>query len=217
MRPSMRCARLSPVLALATAAFLLTLAAAASADSPLDQYQRTGKIDPCTPGLYGGGAAPNDVAQYAPDYLQALDDAKRQGCHHGGGGGSSGNTGPVAAPASGNSTGGPPGAPAGTPYVPKPPAPPKAASPATPPRAFGGHLPLAVKSDGGTPAPVIALAIMALLGLAGAALLALSRRLGWTLPLLDPVRHAGGEAALRMGSAAGSLADWARELPRRRP
>jgi hypothetical protein len=74
-----------------------------------------------------------------------------------------------------------------------------------------------VKADGGTPAPVIALAIMVLLGLAGAALLALSRRLGWSLPLLDPVRHAGGEAALRMGSAAGSLADWARELPHRRP
>jgi hypothetical protein len=213
----MRRARLSSILALATAAFLLTLAAAASAESPLDQYQRTGKIDPCTPGLYGGGGAPNDVAQYAPDYLQALDDAKRQGCHQGGGAsGSSGSGGPVAGPGSGSSIGGPPGAPAGTPYVPKPPAPPKAVSP-TPPRAFGGHLPLAVKADGGTPAPVIALAIMVLLGLAGAALLALSRRLGWSLPLLDPVRHAGGEAALRMGSAAGSLADWARELPRRRP
>jgi hypothetical protein len=210
----MRRARLPSILALATAAFILTLAAAASADSALDQYQRTGKIDPCTPGLYGGGGAPNDVAQYAPDYLQALDDAKRQGCHRGGG--SSSSAGPVAVPASGGSKGRPPGGAAGTPYVPKPPVPPKSASPA-PPQAVGGHLPLAVKSDGATPAPVIALAIMVLLGLAGGALLALSRRLGWSLPLLDPVRHAGGEAALRMGSAAGSLADWARERPRRRP
>ena len=73
MRPSMRRARLSSVPALLTAAILAALAAPALAEqSPLDQYQSSGTIDPCNPGIYSTGAAPNDVQQYAPDYLQAL-------------------------------------------------------------------------------------------------------------------------------------------------
>jgi hypothetical protein len=79
-----------------------------------------------------------------------------------------------------------------------------------------GHLPLAARSDGGTPAPVIALAILFLLALVGAGVAAAGRWFGWRLGVMDPVRHAGGEAALRMGSAAGSLADRLRRaFPRR--
>jgi hypothetical protein len=214
----MRSARIDSPLALATAlaiALLLALAAVARAESPLDQYQRTGKIDPCNPGLYSGGGTPNDVAQYAPDYLQALQDAKRQGCHHGGGGSGGGSATTAAAPAA-RGGGPPPGAATGTPYVPRPPVPPRSTAPAGRPAVVGGHLPLAVRSDGGTPAPVIALAIMLLLALAILGLSALARRMGWGLGALDPVRHAGGEAALRMGTAAGSLADRLRELTRRR-
>jgi hypothetical protein len=198
--------------ALAVALLAALAPAASAAESPLDQYQRTGKIDPCNPGLGGGGGTPNDVAQYAPDYIQALNDAKAKGCNHGGGGGG-GATG-VAAIAGGGPTGGPPGAAPGTPYVPKPPAPPKTGPGAVHP-AIGGHLPLAVKTDGATPAPVIALAVMLLLALLGGALAAVGRQLGWSLGVLDPVRHAGGEAAMRMGSAAGSLTDWARDRARR--
>jgi hypothetical protein len=220
MSPSMRRApRLSflPLLTAGLAAALLSLApAAGAAESPLDEYQRTGAIDPCNPGLGAGGGAPNDVQQYAPDYLAALEEARRKGCGRGGAGSGSGSGnggGAVAPGGSGGSTSGPSGAPAGTPYVPKPPAPPKVA-PSDPGAA--AHLPLAVKSDGGTPAPVIALAILFLLALLGAALAATGRWFGWRLGLMDPVRHAGGEAALRMGSAAGSLADRARAAARRR-
>jgi hypothetical protein len=200
------------LLAALAVALLAALAPAASADSPLDQYQRTGKIDPCTPGLGGGGGTPNDVAQYAPDYLQALNDARAKGCTHGSAGGS-GATG-VATAAGGTTGGAPPGAAPGTPYVAKPPAPPKT-GPGAVQSPIGGHLPLAVKTDGGTPAPVIALAVMLLLALLGGALAAVGRQLGWSLGVLDPVRHAGGEAAMRMGSAAGSLTDWARDRAHR--
>lgn len=217
MRPSMRSARICPSLARATAlAILVWLAVAAVAfaePSPLDQYQQTGRIDPCNPGLYGaGGGAPNDVAQYAPDYLQALQDAKRAGCHHGGGSGGGGGSSSSAAGAAPSTGGGaPPGAAAGTPYVPKPPAPPKVVPTSTARQSIvGGHLPLAAKTDGGTPAPIVALGVMLLVALAALAFSALARRLGWTVGVPEPIRHAGGEAALRMGSFAGSLADWAR-------
>ena len=216
----MRRAWLSSLPALLIAAILAALAAPALAEqSPLDQYQSSGTIDPCNPGIYSTGVAPNDVQQYAPDYLQALQDARSKGCHRGGGGGGVSTTPAAAAPSagtSGPSAGGPAGVPAGTPYVPKPPAPPKAVAAVQSGTALGAQLPLAAKSDGGTPAPIVALAVMFLLALVGGAVAGLARHLGWTGGVLDPVRHAGGEAALRMGSAAGSLADRLRDLTRRR-
>ncbi|TML29672.1 MAG: hypothetical protein E6G30_03715 [Actinobacteria bacterium] len=212
----MRRARLSSLPALLTAAILAALAAPALAEqSPLDQYQSSGTIDPCNPGIYSTGAAPNDVQQYAPDYLQALQDARNKGCRRGGGAGGVSTTPAAAAPSaggSGPSAGAPASVPAGTPYVPKPPVPPKAVAAVQSGTALGPQLPLAAKSDGGTPAPIVALAVMFLLALVGGALAGVARHLGWTGGMLDPVRHAGGEAALRMGSAADRL----RDLTRRR-
>src|SRR5204863_37540 len=71
--------------------------------SPLDQYQSSGTIDPCNPGIYSTGAAPNDVQQYAPDYLQALQDARNKGCRRGGGAGGVSTTPAAAAPSAGGS------------------------------------------------------------------------------------------------------------------
>ena len=126
---------------------------------------------------------------------------------------------PAAAGAAGSGAppSGPTGAAPGTAYVAKPPAPvqPPHTS-ATKSSPVAGHLPLAARSDGGTPAPIIALAIMLLVALVGALLAAAARYLGWGGGLLDPVRHAGGEAALRLGSATGWIGDLLdRAFPRR--
>jgi hypothetical protein len=156
---------------------------ASASESPLDQYQRTGTINPCNPGIYSGGAAPNDVQQYAPDYLQALQDARRKGCASGGGGGGGGTS--TAAAASTVSSGPPPSGPSGTApgtaYVPKPPAPPKVSPSGAKRLPVTAHLPLAAKSDGGTPAPIVALAIMLLIALAAGAAAAARRLFGWRM------------------------------------
>src|SRR3954462_15131187 len=108
----------STFLALAACLWLLAAAPAALAETPLEQYQRTGKIDPCT--VSGGGGIPNDVEQYAPDFKAALDDARSQGCNRGGASGTAGSS---------KSSGGVPvtggggrSLPPGTLYVAKPPA-----------------------------------------------------------------------------------------------
>jgi hypothetical protein len=86
--------------------------------------------------------------------------------------------------------------PPGTTYVPKPP---------KPPEAFADdkvvkHLPLASGRDVTTPAPVIVLAVMALLALIGGALLGTSRYMGWGLERSGRVRHAFGELGFRLRS-----------------
>jgi hypothetical protein len=49
-----------------------------------------------------------------------------------------------------------------------------------------------------TPAPVIVLAVMALLALVGGALVGTSRYMGWGRDRSGPVRHAFGELGLRL-------------------
>jgi hypothetical protein len=180
----------STLLIAAGAALLCLLAAAPSAlaDSALEQYQRTGQIDPCT--ASGGGGIPNDVAQYAPDYLQALKDAQRRGCNRGVSETKPTETKNGVPVASGGTL------PPGSTYVPKPPA---------PPRPFRDdkvvkHLPLAAGRGVTTPAPVIVLAVMALLALAGGALVGTWRYMGWGLERFGPVRHAFGELGFRLRS-----------------
>jgi hypothetical protein len=175
------------IVAGAACAWLLATAPAAVADTPLEQYQRTGKIDPCT--ASGGGPIPNDIEQYAPDFPAALEDARRRGCTRGVSQTKPTDTTKAGVPVG---TGGP--LPPGSTYVPKPPAPPQLFRDAKVVR----HLPLASGADVQTPAPVIVLAVMALLALAGGALAATSRYMGWGLDRLDPLRHAFGEAAFRV-------------------
>ena len=67
--------------------------------------------------------------------------------------------------------------PPGSTYVPKPPAPPKTFSD----DKVVKHLPLASGRDVTTPAPVIVLAVMALLALVGGAVVGTSRYMGWGL------------------------------------
>lgn len=181
---------------------LLAIAPGASGQSALDQFQRTGQINPCT--LTGGaGDIPNDVAQYAPDFLEAYRAAQRAGCQRPGVSTTRPTDTAAGVPVD---TGGTP-LPPGTTFVPKPPEPPK----------FGGsktrvvrHQPLAVRSDTTTPLPILALGVMLLLALIGAALAATWRYMGWGLDRLDPARHAAGEARLRLAGAADRLRALAR-------
>jgi hypothetical protein len=171
---------------------LLVVSAPAAAQSPLEQYQRTGTINPCS--VTGGpGQVPNDIEQYAPDFLEALKDAQRRGCDRGN---------PNATtPTSSDEQGAPVGSggaplPPGSSYVPKPPAPPKL--PVVDAKAASRHLPLAAGGEARVPAPVTALAVFVLLGLAGGGLAATWRYMGWGLEWLDPVRHAFSEAGHRI-------------------
>jgi len=180
-----------PTLLMAAGAALACLLAAppsALADSALEQYQRSGRIDPCTAST--GGGIPNDVEQYAPDYLQALKDAQRRGCNRGVSETKPTDTENGVPVASGGTL------PPGSTYVPKPPAPPKTFSD----DKVVKHLPLASGRDVTTPAPVIVLAVMALLALIGGALVGTSRYMGWGLERFGRIRHAFGELGLRLRS-----------------
>jgi hypothetical protein len=198
--------RTQTTLLLAAIAGLLALAPAAGAETPLEQYQRTGKIDPCT-ASGGAGSIPNDVAQYAPDFLDAYNAAQRQGCNRGGVSQTKPTETHSGVPVASNGQSLPPG----STYVPKPPAPPKLFREGKVVR----HLPLAVGADATTPAPILALAAMLLLALVGGALAATWRYMGWGLDRFDPLRHAAAEARLRIGGGLSGLADRLR-LPGRR-
>jgi hypothetical protein len=174
-------------LLLAALAGLLLTAPSAWADSAIEQYQRNGQIDPCT--ATSPGSIPNDVAQYAPDFLQALKDAQRRGCNRGGVSQTKPTSTQSGVPVG---SGGP--LPPGSTFVPKPPAPPKIYRD----DKVVTHFPLASGADVNTPAPVIILAIMVLIALAGGALAAVWRYTGWGLDRFDGVRHAFGEAGFRV-------------------
>jgi hypothetical protein len=172
---------------LAVLAALLIAAPSALADSALEQYQRNGTIDPCT--ATGPGGVPNDVEQYAPDFLEALKDAQRRGCNRGGSTTTPTETKNGVPVVKGGGV-----LPPGSTFVPKPPAPPR--STLFRDDKVVRHQPLASGADVSTPAPVIVLAIMLLVVLAGAALGALFRRLGWAGN--GYVKHAFGEAGFRL-------------------
>ena len=203
----------TPTLLAALAACACLLLPAAAGASPLDEYQQTGHITPCN---YNAGqlqgSVPNDVAQYAPDFqaqLQAAARDRARGCGGasggGGGGAQSGAAaagGVAGAGGGGSGSGGNGGAPA----------PPKA----TPAKRIGPALSLppsvapASSGIGTTPGPVLGLAVLAALALLAAALAMVARLLGWGGGWAAPGRHALREAGMRIGSAATSVADWAR-------
>ena len=192
MRPTRAATLLAALVA------LLVLASPALGQSALEQYQRTGRLDPCN--LGSAGQIPNDIAQYAPDFLEAYRAAQRAGCARPG----VSQTRPTQTDSDSGvpvDAGGAP-LPPGTTFVPKPPAPPRFS--ATTKRVVR-HQPLAVASDTTTPLPVIALGVMLLLLIAGGALAATWRYMGWGLDRLDPARHAAGETRMRLADVGDRL------------
>jgi hypothetical protein len=205
-----RPATLTLLAALAACACLLLPAGAGA--SPLDEYQQTGHITPCN---YNAGqlqgSVPNDVAQYAPEFQSQLQAAARdraRGCGGASGGGAGGAQSGAAAAAgvAGGGSGGGSGGNGGAPAPPK----------ATPAKRIGPALSLppsvsrAASGIGTTPGPVLALAVLAAFALLAAALAMVARLLGWGGGWAAPGRHALREAGMRIGSAATSVADWAR-------
>jgi len=186
------------------AALSLSLAAApaAPAQSPLDEYQRSGRVTPCkySPGQLNG-AVPNDIEQYAPDFEAALRDAARGGC--------STAKNPNVEPNPTDEEGDPVDPEtdrelaAGSSYVKPPPQPPIVAL--EPARPATAHVPLAVETDRSTPAPIIALAVMLLLTVLAGIAAGVWRYMGWGLGPLAPLRHAFGEAGVRAGGRLDAL------------
>jgi hypothetical protein len=182
----------------------LALPAGAGASSPLDEYQQTGHITPCK---YGAGqlqgSVPNDVAQYAPEYLSQLQAAARDRARGCGGG-----TGDGAAPSAPAAAGVPRGDGGNGPA----PGPPKAAAV----KRIGPALSLprtvspTASGIGTTPGPVLALAVLSALALLAAVLALVAHLLGWGTGWTSPGRHALREVGLRIGAAVTGVADWAR-------
>ena len=193
---------------------MLASAPAAWGDSPLNEYQQTGRITPCkySPGQLQG-SVPNDVAQYAPEYLSQLQAAAReraQGCGGGASGGSGSGTQSGGGGAAGGGAGGA-GA-GGTSGLAKAPAPPKIQAPAAakvPPLSIRQVAP-AASGTSTTPGPILALAILAAVALLALVLVVIGRLLGWHLGWTAPVRHALREGGMRAGSAFNGIVDWAR-------
>lgn len=217
--------RLYSLCAVAGSAVILLLAAAvaASAATPLQEYQRSGQITPCkyTSGQLGG-KVPNDVEQYAPDYKSQLEAAARQrarGCGGSNGGGAASSGGGAipggGAAATGGGGAGPGGTGAsgsGSPAA-VPPAPP--IDPTTGEPATGIGQPAITASDkAGISTSLLLLLIVGGLVVLGALLALVARYLGWSPRWLAPAMHSVREARMRIGTTAGGFADWARPAPR---
>lgn len=196
---------------------VLAFAVVASAATPLEEYQSTGRITPCKykPGQLGGNV-PNDIDQYAPEYKAQLEAAARQRARGCSGSSSSGkSSGGGGAVPGGGSSGGGTGAAAGSPAPPS-------ATPAAPPLdpttgdpVTGSAQPATTGSrDAGTSAWLIVLLILGGLLLLAALLALVGRYLGWSPRWAAPAVHALREAGMRIGTTAGGVADWARPAPR---
>jgi hypothetical protein len=213
-----RFCRAVPAIAVAAATLAVVPVAGADFQSVYQDYQADGQIDECR---HSAGSlddarrqVPNDIEQYAPDFPAAVEVAQRNRGRCSGGGRGSGSGGGDRAGVSINAAGTPggPGGPASADgvLVPRPPVPPRARleAPATP--TSGGQQAAASVDplgSGSTPAPILFLAALTVLILAGLALATLGRFLGWGDGPLAPVRHGLSEAAMKVGAAAGGVLD----------
>ena len=213
--------RRANILALALLALPLAAAPAARADAfdrIFHEYQQHGTITACkyTPAQLkqAQGEVPNDVEAYAPDFPDALENAIEQRAAGGCSSGGQPATQPQSAaptPAAPSAT--TPAAPAaGAPATTNTPAPPAnpTAAPAASDQAIVNAARTADRSDAGTTAPVVALAVLGVLLLIGGLLYGIAHWLA-----LDPLwarrgRHALAEAGWRSQGAWSEFADWLR-------
>lgn len=215
--------RVRSIRATTLAAAALALAAAPSAhadafDRIFHEYQQTGQITPCKYSQseleQAQDEVPNDVEAYAPDFPAALETALEQraagGCDK-----------PASpSPSAGGAT---PAAPSGQPPAGSPPAPPApgvtstpspsptpSPAPAASDAAIARTAATATRSDAGTPAPVVALAVLGgLLALAGLAY-GVAHWLAWDPRWARRTRHAFAEAGWRTQNTWSDFTDWVR-------
>jgi hypothetical protein len=203
---------------------LLAVAPAAQANAFKDifgAYRQRGQVDPCkwsaTQLSDAKRQVPNDIDQYAPDFPQALDDAiaKRAAgaCAK-----QAATTSTAAATPPPPTTSGPT-ATTGVPPGSTPPAPsgeqaPQPAATSKPAPAIADDAVLAASkqrsSDAGIPAPLVALAVIAVLMMLAALLYALARWWAWEPEWLVRARHAGAEASWRASGSWAEFMDWLR-------
>ena len=199
---------------LAATALTLFAAPVVRADSlqqVFQEYQSTGSINACkhSSGSLGGGVG-NDLEQYATDFVDALRAAQAAQTRCGGStsssGGGNGSSAAAAAglakrppgPRGGGKTRGGGGAAVGvTGYGAAPVAPVTTTS-------------LKSVRGGGTPGPIVILAILAGLVLLAGVPILIARYLGYGFDRLAPLRHVFGEGALRLRTTGGGLSDWLR-------
>ena len=204
---------------------LLAVAPAAQANAFKDvfaAYRHSGQVDPCAWSAAQLSDAkrqvPNDIDQYAPDFPQALDDAiaKRAAGACAKQAAATTSTAAAAPPATTSSG---PTATTGVPPGSTPPAPsgqqapqPAATSKPAPAIADGAVLTASRQrsSDAGIPAPLVALAVIAVLMMLAALLYALARWWAWEPDWLVRARHAGAEASWRASGSWAEFMDWLR-------
>src|SRR3954471_15025519 len=204
---------------------LLAVAPAAQANAFKDifgAYRQRGQVDPCKWTAKQLSDAkrqvPNDIDQYAPDFPQALDDAiaKRAAGACAKQAATTTSTAAAAPPTTSSSgptatTGVPPGSPPPAPSGQQAPQPAATSKPA--PAIADGAVLAASKqrsSDAGIPAPLVALAVIAVLMMLAALLHALARWWAWEPDWLVRARHAGAEAGWRASGSWAEFMDWVR-------
>ena len=203
---------------------LLAVPGAAQANAFKDifgAYKQRGQVAPCKWSAKQLSDAkrqvPNDIDQYAPDFPQALDDAiaKRAA----GACATQAATTSTAAATPPPTTSSGPTATTGVPPGSTPPAPagqqaPQPAATSKPAPAIADNAVLAASkrrsSDAGVPAPLVALAVIAVLMMLAALLYALARWWAWEPDWLVRARHAGAEASWRASGSWAEFMDWLR-------
>lgn len=206
---------------LAALALPLAFAPAAYADAfdrIFKAYQSTGSIDACRFSeaelKEAKGEVPNDIEAYAPDFPNALEGALEQRA----GGACRPSSSGAGAPSPGGTPAAPGAVPAATtPAAPTPgstvtpaPQPDPKASAAIADDAIAKTALAASESDAGTPAPVVALAVLGGLLALGGLLYGLGHWLAWDPRWSRRLRHAVAEAGWRTSNTWSEFADWVR-------
>ena len=207
--------------ALAALALPLAFAPVAHADAfdrIFKEYQSTGSINPChfseAQLKEAKGEVPNDIEAYAPDFPNALEGALEQraggACQKSSSGTPAPSSGGTAAPPATTTT--PTTAAPATPgstVTPSPTPDPKASA-AIADDAIAKTALSADESDAGTPAPVVALAVLGGLLALGGLFYGLGHWLAWDPRWARRLRHAVAEAGWRTSNTWSEFADWVR-------
>jgi hypothetical protein len=196
----------------------LALAPAAYADAfdrIFKEYQSSGRITACKYSeaelKEAQGQVPNDIEAYAPDFPLALEgaiEARASGaCDEPA---PSGGT-PAATPTTPAASGGAPAAPAtpGSTVTPSP-APDPTAAPTVDDQAIAKSALAASESDAGTPAPVVALAVLGGLLALGGLVYGFAHWFAFDPRWTRRLRHSLAEAGWRAGNTWSEFADWVR-------